>query len=55
MVRRPWLQAILKVVVMASTMCSGLIVTKYDVPIGDERHEGGRGTKQPQQDLDRAA
>ena len=55
MVQRPWLQAILKVVVMASTVCSGLIVTKHDVPIEDEGHEGGRGTNQPQQGLDRAA
>ena len=55
MVQRPWLQAILKIVVMASTMCSGIIVAKYDVPIGDKGHEGGKGTKQSQQDLDRAA
>ena len=55
MVQRPWLKAILKVVVLVSTMCSGIIVAKNDVPIGDEGHEGGRGTQQPQQDLDRAA
>ena len=55
MVQRPWLRAILKVVVMAATMCSGIIVAKYDVPIGDEGRQGGQGTQQPQQDLDRAA
>jgi len=54
-VQRPWLQAILKVVVMASTMCSGITVARYDVPRGDEGYEGWRGTQQPQQDLDRAA
>lgn len=55
MVQRPWLEAVLKVVVMAATMCSGIVVAKYDVPVGDEGHEGGWGTRQTQQDLDRAA
>jgi hypothetical protein len=52
---RPWLETVLKVVVMGATMCSGIIVAKYDVPIGDEGYEGGRGTRQSQQELDRAA
>lgn len=52
---RSWLETFLKVVVMGATMCSGIIVAKSDVPLGDEGHEGGRSTKQTQQDLDRAA
>lgn len=52
---RPWLEALLKAVVMAATMCSGIIVPKYDRPAGDESHEGGRGIRQDQRGLDRAA
>lgn len=52
---RHWLGTVFKVVVMAATMCSGIIVAKYDVPIGDEGHEGGRGMRQDQRGLDRAA
>ena len=54
---RPWVEIVLKVVVMGATMCSGIIVAKYkyDVPIGDEGHEGGRATRQSQRELDRAA
>jgi len=52
---RPWLRTILKFVVMGATMCSGIIVAKYDVREGDEGHEGGRDIRQNQQDLDRAA
>ncbi len=52
---RPWLETVLKVVVMGATMCSGIIVAKYDVSMGDEGHEEGRGTRQSQQKLDRAA
>jgi len=55
MAMRHWLVTVLKVVVMGVTMCSGIIVAKYDVPIGDEGHEGGRGTRQSQQALDHAA
>ncbi len=55
MVMRPWLETVLKVVVMGATMCSGIIVAKYDVRIGDEGHERGRGTRQSHQELDRAA
>ena len=32
---RPWLETVLEVVVMGATMCSGIIVPKDDVPIGD--------------------
>ena len=28
---RPWLRTVLKVVVMGTTMCSGIIVATYDV------------------------
>jgi hypothetical protein len=55
MAMRHWLETVLKVVVMAATMCSGIIVPKYDVPVGDEGHEGGRGIRQDQRGLDRAA
>jgi hypothetical protein len=33
MAMRPWLETLLKVVVMAATMCSGIIVAKYDGPV----------------------
>ena len=38
-----WLETVFKVVVMGATMCSGIIVAKYDGPVGDEgpRREGG--------------
>lgn len=52
---RHWLESVFKVVVMAATMCSGIIVAKYDVPFGNEGHEGGRGMRQGQRGLDRAA
>lgn len=52
---RPWLETVLKVVVMGLTMCCGIIVAKYDVPMGDKEQEEGRGTRESQQELDRAA
>ena len=53
---RPWLEIFLKVVIRAAIMCSGLVVAKYDGPVvGDEGHKGGRGMKQDQWGLDRAA
>ena len=52
---RPWLRTLLKVAVMGVTMCSGIIVAKYDGLEGDEGHEGGRDMRQHQQGLDRAA
>lgn len=55
MVIRDWLETVLKVVVMGATMCSGIIVAKYDMPKEDDGHEGGRVTRQSQQELDRAA
>lgn len=55
MTMRPWLEALLKAVVMAATMCSGIIVPKYDRPAGGESHEGRRGIRQDQRGLDRAA
>lgn len=51
----PWFETVLKVVLMGATVCSGIIVARYDVPIGGEGHKGGRGTRQSQQELDRAA
>lgn len=52
---RPWVETVLKVVVMGATLCSGIIVARYDVPLGDDGHEEGQGTRPPQQKLDRAA
>ena len=52
---RPWVETVLKVVVMGATMCSGIIVAKYDVPLRDEEQDGGQGTRQSQKELDRAA
>ena len=52
---RPWVETVLKVVVMGITMYSGIVVPKDDLPVGDEGHEGGRGTRPSQQELDRAA
>ena len=53
---RPLLETVLKVVVMSATMCSGIVVAKFDVRIGDEGHKKGeRGVKQDQRGLDRAA
>lgn len=47
MVMRPWLETVLKVVVMGATMYSGFTMPKYDVPMGDEGQEGGRGSNPP--------
>ena len=44
---RPWAETVFKVLVMGATMCSGTIVAKYDVPIEDEGHEGGRALGSP--------
>ena len=52
---KPWLETVLKVVVMGATMCSGIIVAKNDPPLGNDGPEGGRGTRQSQKELDRAA
>ena len=52
---KPWLQAVLKVVVMAATVCSGIIVTKDGMPFGEKRNERERDHRQDRQDLDRAA
>ena len=52
---RPWLQTILKVVVMGITMCSGIVVFKNDMPLRDEGQEGEGDIRQIRQKLDRAA
>ena len=52
---RHWLGTVFKVVVRAATMCSGIVVAQYDVPMGDEGHERARGMRQDQRGLDRAA
>jgi hypothetical protein len=45
----PWLQTIFKVIVIGATMCSGIVVVKYDVPVGDQGHEGGQDMSRPDQ------
>jgi hypothetical protein len=52
---RPWWRAVLNVVVMAMTMCSGIKLAAYDASAGNEGHEGERDRRQDPQDLDRAA
>jgi hypothetical protein len=52
---RPWVETVLKVVVKGATLCSGIIVAKYDLPLGADGHDGGQGTRPLQQKLDRAA
>ena len=52
---RPLWRAVLKVVVMATTMCSGIKIPVYGAPVGDQGHEGERELIQYLQDLDRAA
>ena len=55
MVARPWLRIALKVVIMAATMCSGVIIVKYGLRAGEQGH-GGRGDiRQDRQGLDQAA
>lgn len=55
MVVRPWLRIVLKVVIMAATMCSGIRAVKYGVRVGEQGHEGTRDIRQDRQGLDRAA
>jgi len=50
-----WVHTVLKVVVMAVTMCSGIRVPNGDGPAGDQGHEGGRAIRHTQRDIDRAA
>ena len=45
---RPWLRTILKVAVMGATMCSGIIVAKYDVLVWDEGGNEGQDIRQTQ-------
>ena len=54
MVVRPWLRTVLKIVIMAATMCSGVVVARADLVGGDEG-QGQRDKRQDRQDLNRAA
>jgi len=38
---KPWLRTVLKVVIKAATMCTGIVVPKYDMPVGDKGHQAG--------------
>jgi hypothetical protein len=55
MVVMPWLRIVLKVVIMAATMCSGIIVVKCGVRVGEQGHGGKRDIRQDRQGLGRAA
>jgi len=46
---RNWLRAVLKVVVMAATMCSGITVPRHDSHGGNEQDE--RDSRPDRQDL----
>jgi hypothetical protein len=52
---RPLWGAVLKVVVMATTMCSGIKLAVYHESSEDEGHEGERDRRPYLQDLNRAA
>ena len=47
-VLRHSLETVLKVVVMGATMCSGLKVPSYDMPVWNKGRQGKRGTRQYQ-------
>ena len=51
---RPWSQTVLKVVVMAATVCSGVAVARYDLLVGDEG-PGRRDSKRNRRDLEPTA
>lgn len=55
MVMMPWLRIVLKVVIMAATMCTGIIIVKHGVRVEDQGHGGRRDIRQDRQGLDRAA
>lgn len=55
MVVMPWLRIVLKVVIMAATMCSGIIIVKHGVRVEDQGHGGRRDIRQDRQGLDLAA
>lgn len=46
----PWSRTVLKVVIMAATLCSGVAVVRYDLLMGDEG-PGQRDSRQNLQDL----
>ena len=52
---RHWLEIVLKGVVMAATVCSGLVVAQYDGPIGNGGHKERQDIRQDHRGLDRAA
>ena len=52
---RPLWRTVLRVVVVATTMCSGIKPAMYHESSEDEGHEGVQGHKPYPQDLDRAA
>ena len=49
MVIAPWSRAVLKVVIMAATLCSGVAVVRYDVLTGDKglsQRDGGQNLQE---------
>ena len=52
---RPLWRTVLRVVVMATTMCSGIKPAVNNSSVGDKGYEGERDLRQYLKDLDRAA
>ena len=52
---KPLWRTVLKVVVMATTLCSGIKPAVNSGSVGDKGHEGERDLRQYRKDLDRAA
>ena len=52
---RPWLRAVLKVVIMAATMSCGVAVPRYDDLLWGDHGQRERDLRKDRQDLDRAA
>jgi hypothetical protein len=51
---RPWSRTVLKAVIMAATMCSGVAVVRYDVLVGVEGL-GQRDSRRDRRDLEPTA
>ena len=54
MVVRPWQRTVLKGVIMAATMCSGVAVPRHDLLEGDEG-QGQRDMRRDQKPLEQTA
>ena len=54
MVVRPWSRTVLKVVIMAATMCGGVVVAENNLLEGDEG-QGQRDMRRDQKPLEQTA